>query len=319
MELSIVVPVYNSEMYLETTVNSLLQQDFKDIEIILVDDGSIDKSGELCDAFAEKDARIRVFHQKNKGVSAARNRGIAEACGKYITFVDADDWVEHDIYTTAMETIKKNLLDILVLGYTLDIGGKRVKMLLGASKRIKILQADDAIRSMLLNHDFSWNIGDKIYLTKIVKKHNFDCQIHSGEDLLFHFRVFSNAKKIGITNTYKYHYVQHDTSASHQRLSLKSLSVLDVFPRLFSTDKTVLVPVIESVYFKYCIGYSKRIKLMDNNHEFMPYLNRTMKIVRENFRRILLDSNIPIKHRMGAGVLFLPEAFWKLVRLLNGL
>ena len=316
MELSIVVPVYNNGIYLKTAVNSLLQQEFKDIEIILVDDGSEDKSGELCDALAKEDSRIRVFHQKNHGVSAARNKGISEACGKYVTFVDADDWLEQDTYTTAMDVLEKNSFDILIFGHTIDIGETQKKMFYRREHGIEVLTADDAIRNMLLNRDFSWNIGDKIYSMKIVRNHIFDWRIHSGEDLLFHFNVFSNAKKIGISSTYKYHYVQHEASASHSEVSLKSLSVLDVFPKLLEIAGKELIPDIESVYLKYCIGYSKRIKLADNNSEFASYLSRTMTIVRENFGRILLDSNIPIKHRMGAGLLFLPDVFWKLARVL---
>ena len=316
MELSIIVPVYNNALYLETAVNSLCGQQFRDIEIILIDDGSTDESGKICDMLEGKDSRIRVFHQVNKGVSAARNKGIVEACGKYLTFVDADDWVEQDAYTLAMGKIKEKSLDILVFGYTEDIGEIHKKKFYRPYREDELLSPEEALRRMLLEKEFSWNIGDKIYAAGTVKGIRFDEQIYNGEDLLFHWNVFSNAQRIGIFNTYKYHYVQNETSASHKALSLKSLSVLDVFPMLMMTASKSVFPAVETTYLKYCIGFSKRIKLAGENVRFNSYLQRAMKMVKENFRRILWNENIPMKHRLGAGFLFLPDTFWMLAKML---
>jgi len=98
MELSILVPVYNTEKYLKRCVESLLSQSVKDYEVILVDDGSTDGSGSICDEFARKDSRVRVIHQENAGPSAARLAGIRASCGAYLGFVDSDDYVESDFY-----------------------------------------------------------------------------------------------------------------------------------------------------------------------------------------------------------------------------
>ncbi|MBO7397990.1 MAG: glycosyltransferase family 2 protein, partial [Clostridia bacterium] len=96
--ISVIVPVYKTEEYLNQCVESILNQTYKDLEILLIDDGSPDRCGELCDDFAERDNRIRVFHTENRGVAAARNFGIREAKGEYIGFVDSDDWIEPDMY-----------------------------------------------------------------------------------------------------------------------------------------------------------------------------------------------------------------------------
>ena len=104
--ISVVIPVYNIEEYLERCVNSICAQTYRNLEILLVDDGSTDGSGALCDALAEKDKRIKVFHKANGGSSSARNVGIAQARGKYIGFVDSDDYISENMYELLYEAIK---------------------------------------------------------------------------------------------------------------------------------------------------------------------------------------------------------------------
>ncbi len=118
MLFSVIVPVYKAERYLEKCVNSILQQTYTDFELILVDDGSPDKCGEMCDAFAQKDKRIKVIHQKNGGVSVARNNGLSIIKGQYYLFVDADDYIVDDTLMRLADSISKNNPDIIVFGYT---------------------------------------------------------------------------------------------------------------------------------------------------------------------------------------------------------
>ena len=118
MELvSIIVPVYNVEKYLWGCLNSLVDQTHKNLQIILVDDGSVDASGEICEEFARRDSRISVIHQENAGVSTARNAGLALAAGKYVTFVDADDMLEPHAIETALEYLLKDGADLVTYGW----------------------------------------------------------------------------------------------------------------------------------------------------------------------------------------------------------
>ena len=103
---SVIIPVYNVEKYLHQCLDSVLNQSYKNLEIILVDDGSTDRCGEICDLYAHRDPRIKVFHQENKGLSRARNTGLSQVCGKYITFIDSDDWLKTD----AIEIMYTNLI-----------------------------------------------------------------------------------------------------------------------------------------------------------------------------------------------------------------
>ena len=118
MMFSIIVPVYKVEQYLEKCVTSILKQEYKDFELILVDDGSPDNCGIMCDEFAQKDDRIIVIHQKNAGVSEARNAGLAIPRGKYICFVDSDDWILESTTIKLADIINKNNPDIIVFGYS---------------------------------------------------------------------------------------------------------------------------------------------------------------------------------------------------------
>ena len=111
--ISIIVPVYNVEKYIDKCISSILQQTYPRIELLLIDDGSPDKSGIICDMYAQKDNRVRVFHKPNAGVSAARNTGINNAKGEFITFVDSDDWLEPDCIRRSLNIINKNELDLL--------------------------------------------------------------------------------------------------------------------------------------------------------------------------------------------------------------
>jgi glycosyltransferase involved in cell wall biosynthesis len=116
-QISIIVPVYRAEKTLETCVNSVLAQTFGDWELILVDDGSDDESGRMCDTFSAADARIKVIHQQNAGVSAARNAGIAEASGDWIAFLDSDDWLEPQMYETLLNEMHKTGADTAGCGH----------------------------------------------------------------------------------------------------------------------------------------------------------------------------------------------------------
>lgn len=127
--LSIIVPVYNVEQYLEKCICSILGQSFGDFELILINDGSIDKSGLLCEEYAKKDKRIRTIHQENAGLSAARNAGIDIAEGEYITFVDSDDWIEPETYETAVEFLQSNHLEVVCFDFIQSVMAKKVMSL----------------------------------------------------------------------------------------------------------------------------------------------------------------------------------------------
>ena len=133
--ISIIVPVYNVEKYLHRCVSSILQQTYSKFEVILVDDGSKDASGRICDVFASKDERVRVIHKENGGLSSARNAGLDIANGKYIGFVDSDDYIENDMYEIMYNALIKNNVDIACVGIYRDDEEKDKSVIIRCPKK----------------------------------------------------------------------------------------------------------------------------------------------------------------------------------------
>lgn len=119
--ISIIIPVYNVKLYLDNCIQSVIQQSYTDFECILVDDGSTDGSSEICDQWAEKDNRIIIVHQPNGGVSSARNKGLEQAKGEYICFIDSDDWVDVDYLSAMINNLKEKETDLIICGLTQEI------------------------------------------------------------------------------------------------------------------------------------------------------------------------------------------------------
>ena len=166
MLFSVIVPVYNVEQYLEKCVNSILQQTYTDFELILVDDGSPDKCGEMCDEFAKKDKRIKVIHQKNGGVSAARNNGINIARGKYICFVDSDDWVSEKFLAGFAEQIQKKDVDILICGVEKLLPNKNISYIFNSNNVMDI-------KKYLLTNKWPLWVCNKCFNKKCFKDFSF--------------------------------------------------------------------------------------------------------------------------------------------------
>lgn len=201
--ISIIVPVYRAEEYLENCIESLLSQTYSDLEIILVDDGSPDASGRICDAYAAKDSRIRVIHQENRGSAAARNAGLDAASGEYVGFVDADDAVDSHMYEELLRAIYG--FDLAICGTCVIRNGKR--------------QANqDFATNRALDEDGLWHVifgylnnavWNKLYRADLIRDSRFPVGICHNEDLLFHLSYLPRAHTgIIIARELYHHYVR---------------------------------------------------------------------------------------------------------------
>lgn len=223
MQLSIIVPIHNGEKYLRTCMDSILAQTFRNYELILVDDGSVDASGEICDQYARLDQRVVVYHKENEGVTRARMTGLEKAKGNYIAFVDADDWLEEDFLEDLMEKIVQNHADLVIVGCTKEQAGKQEMVLNripdGTYKEDKLRQ--EIFPQMLYYQGFfqfgilpyMWN---KIYKKKLLLPcfENIDANIYDGEDTAIVFTYLLRTSSIVISSTAKYHYRIHSDSAT---------------------------------------------------------------------------------------------------------
>ena len=183
MKVSIIVPVYNSERYINRCVDSLIGQTLSDIEILLVDDGSSDNSSAICDEYAVKDNRIKVFHQKNAGAGAARNTGLEHAQGEYIGFVDSDDYVDINMYETLFCAAEKYNADFVTSGMKI-IGGKvfsaeNRRQLCYCFEREELFEGKEGIKKLLLG-TVGAPIGvyeDSRYGISACKSHLSECRL----------------------------------------------------------------------------------------------------------------------------------------------
>ena len=196
--ISIIIPVYNVEKYIEKCISSVIKQTYKNIEIILIDDGSTDNCGKLCDEYAKKDNRIKVFHQKNRGVSSARNKGIVECNGKYIGFVDGDDIIDEDMYKKLYESITKNESDLAICNYYPNKNFYGLNEIIDMEMALDFILDKDKYRGFVVN---------KLYKKYILKDQLFDEEIDICEDLIFNCQYIIKCSKCSIVNEKLYNYI----------------------------------------------------------------------------------------------------------------
>lgn len=218
--ISIVIPIYNvPEKFLRRCIESAMNQTYNNIEIILIDDGSTDKSGEICDEYSNLDNRIRAIHKKNAGLSAARNTGFKYAKGKWITFVDGDDWIEKDMCESIYSSITDDNIDMCFFGVYRDYGEKSTKMKY-SYKDGKIYTADECKKLQEDVLSFNRNIScvyakffKMDYLNKFQIQHNEELK-KGAEGIEFNLRAFENLNTALFVEKYYYHYIYNDESIS---------------------------------------------------------------------------------------------------------
>lgn len=218
MELvSVIVPVYNVESYVAECIESIQNQTYMNLEIILVDDGSKDMSGDICDQYATYDERIKVIHQENSGLSAARNMGIEAANGDYIAFVDSDDYIGLTMYEDLLKLLKEHRLDIIGCTAFRDKSGTIIK---GCNDgQLEIYEKDDALR--LAMYDGFTSVWNKLYKRDIVKNIKFPAG-RKFEDSSTSYLFVANANRVGHINRCYYYYRLNPNSITQTSFDPKS-------------------------------------------------------------------------------------------------
>lgn len=207
--ISVIIPVYNSENFLEKCLESVTKQTLKNFEVLLINDGSTDKSLEICNFFQRKyPDMIRIFNNKNQGVSASRNQGINEAKGKYLQFIDSDDWIEETMLEETYKKIKEEDSDIVVSGYI-----KEEKKLNFSLKMIPITEENDKY-FWLSDKALIPYVSSKMYKKEKILdfKLSFEREIQLSEDMLFNIEYMLMSQKVSILQKAFYHYIIHDNN-----------------------------------------------------------------------------------------------------------
>lgn len=221
-EVSIIVPVYNAEKTIRRCVESILNQEYSDLELFLCDDGSTDTSGSICDEYQQKDTRIKVLHKENTGVSDTRNQGLCMAQGDYIQFLDADDWISVDATKLLVRTMKENDCDLVISDFYRVIG-ERISHK-GDIEEDGVLSPEEFAEYMMRNPaDFYYGVlWNKLYKRKIIEKYKLrmDSDVSWCEDFLFNLEYLLHTKKIAALQVPVYYYVKTEGSLVSQGMSI---------------------------------------------------------------------------------------------------
>ena len=222
---SIIVPIFNVEAYLDRCVENLVNQTYKNLEIILVDDGSPDGCPHKCEDWARKDSRIKVIHKENGGLSDARNAGMNIATGEYISFIDSDDYVALDFCETMLLVIKKENSDIVECGVVKFYEDGRFEEH-SDDLAVATFETESALSGLISENPFHQHVWNKIYKTQLVK----DIPYAVGklnEDEFWTYQVFGRAKKVSKINKTMYYYFQRSSSIMGENYSIRRLDVLE--------------------------------------------------------------------------------------------
>lgn len=263
--ISIVIPVYNIESYIKQTLDSVMSQDYKNFEIILVDDGSTDKTLAVCKAISFNNSRIKVIHQDNKGVSAARNNGIKNANGEYISFVDGDDIVAPNLIARMYQVMKNTEVDLVTSGYS------RNPCELGNLTDIKpkVLERFNALKELPYNQSFTYSVWGKLFKTEIVKKILFDEKTGILEDYLFICNYLVNTHSVAVISDKLYCYMIRDGSALNKKFTPKRLDLIYSYDKSFEIVNRIsknLLPYYRCSYLADLISLKGTI--LDNKKEY---------------------------------------------------
>ncbi|MCM1286171.1 MAG: glycosyltransferase [Acetobacter sp.] len=235
--ITVIVPVYNAEKFIDRCIISIINQTYKNLEIILVDDGSSDNCPQICDKWAEKDDRIKVIHKKNGGEISARTAGIAEASGKFIGFVDSDDWIEPDMYEY-MHSKFEDDIDIVRCCYNRIHEDGTPSYIVGDGADT-VVSGEEFLLKMLQDNSLNSNCWCKLYRRSMIPELNISCNIKIGGDHLMNYFIIKRVRNVAICSGAKYNYYYNNSSVTYSDKNLSAwLDNISVHKYIFEQEKT---------------------------------------------------------------------------------
>lgn len=304
MELvSIVIPVYKVEEYIDKCIESVTKQSYTDIEIILVDDGSPDKCGKICEKWAKEDDRIKVIHKKNGGLSDARNEGINVAKGKYITFIDSDDYVQQNYVEYLCQLMKK---------YDSDISCCLAQIFYEDGKVSKIenevieecLTSEDAFREMLYERKLTNSAWAKLYKIDLFNGVRYP-KGKLYEDMFTTYKLIMKSKKIAISNDRKYYYLIRSNSIIGSINPLKQKDMLDAAEEMYRYANEYVPSVVEATKYKIfmcSINILVQCKIFSKDSEEKELKKLLWKNIKHERLTFITNKNVSNKIRILAVV-----------------
>ncbi len=314
-EISVIVPVYNAENSIRVCVDSILNQSYPDFELILVDDESQDRSFQICNDYMKKDHRIRVCKIEHGGVSAARNYGIDQARGTYLSFVDADDYLGREYLMLLADMIHNYPVGIAVIKESIVVAGKEaVTHCVDVRTPVELLDKEQALREILIGQDkFGVAVWGKIYHRKLWDQIRFPVGVIY-EDLIAIPQVFAQNEQVAYHPSVQYYYVMNPGSITHHSISEKDWDIIrnvkqladyidEEFPQLH--DAAVARMVKDHICYLYRLVDSKEYSriYLELRNDYQAY-----------WREALRNRYVPIRHKMQMLLLLINPALYKAAR-----
>lgn len=291
--ISVIVPVYNVEKYIEKSVNSIIKQKYKNIEILLIDDGSTDNSGIICDELEKIDSRIRTFHKENGGLSDARNYGLSKCKGKFVCFVDSDDCIDCEMIEVLYNLINSEKADIAVCEFKIVYDGDGEIYSQDENTIIKVYDSKEALIELVnLKSGFAPNVCNKLFKKALFTS---DCLFPKGklyEDMIVTSRVIGKSSKVAYINKKLYYYYQRGTSITNV-YNDKELDHIKMSMEMLNYIKNSY-PMIYSYYEVYhCVNYLSVINKMITSEVInVRFCREAKKFIFDKYKTILKINTI---------------------------
>ncbi len=301
--ISIIVPFYNVEKYASKCIKSVINQTYKNIEIILIDDGSPDNCGKICDEYAKKDKRIKVIHKKNGGLSDARNTGLKIAKGKYIGFVDSDDYIANDMYEYLYKLIKDNNADISMCSVHEFFENDTIEIKESNEEEI-VYSKEDAIKELLLDKKIRSHSWNKLYKKELFSNIEYPFG-KKMEDIAVTYKLFLKSNKIVYGNQIKYFYLQRSNGImlskntnmwiDYYELSIERYNEINkIYPNMLENKYNIL----NLISYLYVVDNKKFQKYLKNNKVYKVFnkiynikIPKLAKSKKDKYRLLLMRLN----------------------------
>lgn len=300
-KISIIVPIYNIEGYVDKCVRSIVGQTYKNIEIILVDDGSTDNSGAMCDKWAAEDPRIIVLHKENEGLSDARNSGLEIATGKYVGFIDGDDWLAEDMYEYLHRLIADNDADISICEHYVEDENGNLSEDGVLNSNIDILSKTEAIHYLIQDevlHSFAW---DKLYKRELFDGVTYPTRRYV-QDMFTTYKVFLKSEKIVYGHEPKYYYFQRSNSIQRTRgekLDWDQFSAYKEWYENLSDKYPELKAYLLRTWMAFTVcAYNSVLLRTEVGAETKTRKQIMLNTLKEYYRQLSLWDNFSLKLRM---------------------
>lgn len=284
-KISVIIPVYNLENVIGKCIESVLNQTYDNIEIIIIDDGSCDNSPEIIARYEREHNNIKVIKQKNRGVTAARLAGVKEATGDYIGFVDGDDYIDADMYELLMSNMRQYHADISHCGYQMEFNDGRIRAFYNTGDVI-IQDNTKGLIDLISGIQVEPGLWNKLYKKDLFENLRQEESIKINEDLLMNYYLFKKAQSSVFCDICKYHYIIRENSASRQNLNRNKIIDPIRVKQIMLEDSNV-VPVkteIQRMYMETLLNIYNQIILNDARKEYQEYKRTILKLLKKEKR-----------------------------------